>query len=540
VSLVAPRPPYAPVRGLAGAVVGTDHKAVALRTFATAFGFFVAGGVIALLMRWELATPGMQLTSRAGYDQLFTMHGSTMIYLFVTPAALALGTYIVPLQVGAAEIAGPRLNLIGYWLFVFGGIMAWSSFLSRDGAASSAWTAEFPMSNSVNTPGTGMDLWITGVMCATAGVMLLSACQLATIVARRAPGMTMLRLPVFTWAMVVTNLMVVTAFPSLLVAMAGLLLDRHGVDVYPGAGGATAYQHLFWFYGHPVVYVMFFPFVGASLEVIATFSGRRVFGYKGIVLSLLAFAALSMAVWGHHMFTTGQVANHYFSLTSTMLAVPAGMEYVAAVGTLIGGALRLRTAMLFALVFFLQFLVGGVTGIYVGSPPLDYHVHDSYFVVAHFHYTLLAGSVFGMFAALYYWWPKITGFRLREGLGRLHLVLFVIGTNVTFLPMFVLGYDGMPRRVANYTPADGWTTLNTIATVGAFVIALSVAVFLLNVYVSWLRSEPAGADPWGGQTLEWATSSPPPRLNFDAALPPIRSAQPLFDLRGVPTPEALP
>jgi cytochrome c oxidase subunit 1 len=315
--------------------------------------------------------------------------------------------------------------------------------------------------------------------------------------------------------------------------MGGLLLDRHGVNVYPGAGGATAYQHLFWFYGHPVVYVMFFPFVGASLEVIATCAGRRVFGYTGIVLSLLAFAALSMAVWGHHMFTTGQVANRYFSLTSTMLAVPAGMEYVAAVGTLVGGALVLRTSLLFAVAFFLQFLVGGLTGIYVGSPPLDYHVHDSYFVVAHFHYTLLAGSVFGLFAAVYHWWPKVTGFRLSEGLGRLHLLLFVIGTNVTFLPMFVLGYDGMPRRVANYTPADGWTTLNVVATAGAFVIAASVAVFGLNVLASSWRREPAGADPWGGQTLEWATTSPPPRLNFTAPLPPIRSSAPLLDRRAV-------
>jgi len=233
------------------------------------------------------------------------------------------------------------------------------------------------------------------------------------------------------------------------------------------------------------------------------------------------------------MFTTGQVANRYFSLTSTMLAVPAGMEYVAAIGTLVGGALVLRTSLLFAVAFFLQFLVGGLTGIYVGSPPLDYHVHDSYFIVAHFHYTLLAGSVFGLFAAVYHWWPKVTGFHLREGLGRLHLVLFVIGTNVTFLPMFVLGYDGMPRRVANYRPADGWTTLNVIATAGAFVIAASVAVFALNVLVSSRRREPAGDDPWGGQTLEWATSSPPPRLNFTAPLPPVRSSAPLLDRREV-------
>ena len=533
-SVAAPPRALAPVRGVAGYVVATDHKSVATRTFLTAFAFFFAGGVLALMMRWELATPGLQLTSRAGYDELFSMHGSTMIYLFVTPVALALGTYFVPLQVGAAEIAGPRVNLIGFWLFVFGGLIAWSSFFARAGAASAAWTAEFPMSDAANTPGTGMDLWIAGVMLATAGAILLAACQLATIVARRAPGLTMLRVPVFSWAMLVTCLMVVTAFPSLLLAMGGLLLDRHGVDVYPGAGGATAYQHLFWFYGHPVVYVMFFPFVGASLEVIATFSRRRVFGYRGVVLSLLAFAALSMAVWGHHMFTTGQVSNRYFALTSTMLVVPAGMEYVAAIGTLIGGALLLRTPMLFAIAFFLQFLVGGLSGVYVGSPPLDYHVHDSYFVVAHFHYTLLAGSVFGLFAAVYYWWPKVTGFHLREGLGRVHLALFVLGTNVTFLPMFLLGYDGMPRRIADYRAADGWTTLNVVATAGAFVIALSILVFCVNVLVSWLAQEPAGPDPWGGQTLEWATSSPTPALNFIWPLPPIRSAEPLLELRGGP------
>jgi cytochrome c oxidase subunit 1 len=532
---VAVRPPLTPVRGLVGYAVGTDHKAVAVRTAATAFAFFLAGGVLALLMRYELATPGMQITSRNGYDQWFSMHGSTMIYLFVTPVALALGTYFVPLQVGAAEIAAPRVNLAGFWLVVLGGVIAWSGFLTHSGAGAAAWTGEYPMSDAANTPGTGMDLWIVGVSLAVLGALLLGACQLATIVGRRAPGMTMLRLPVFTWAMLVTCLMVVTSFPALVVAMGGLLLDRHGIDVYRGAFGATAYQDLFWFYGHPVVYVMFFPFVGAVLEVIATFSRRRLFGYPGVVLSLLAFAALSMSVWGHHMFTTGQVSNRYFSLTSTMLAVPAGMEYVAAIGTLIGGALLLRTPMLFAIGFFVQFLVGGLSGIYVASPPLDYHAHDSYVVVAHFHYTLLAGSVFGFFAAVYYWWPKVTGHLLREGLGKVHFWLFVLGTNLTFVPQFFLGYDGMPRRVADYSPADGFTTGNVISTVGAFVVALSVLAFLVNVTVSWLVQRPAGDDPWGAQTLEWATSSPPPRHNFERALPPIRSAQPLLDLRPTET-----
>ncbi|MEA2256079.1 MAG: cytochrome c oxidase subunit [Solirubrobacteraceae bacterium] len=528
------RAPIAPLRGLVGYAAGTDHKSVAVRTFCTAFAFFLAGGILALLMRAELAAPGMQVTSRDGYDQLFTMHGSTMIYFFVTPVALALGTYLVPLQVGAAEIAAPRVNLVGFWLFVLGGVIAWSSFLTRNGAGAAAWTAEFPQSGPNPTPGTGMDLWIVGVSLGVLGTMLLGGCILATIVGRRAPGMTMLRLPVFTWAMLVTCLMVVTSFPALLVAMGGLLLQRHGVDVYPGAYGAAAYQDLFWFYGHPVVYVMFFPFVGASLQVMATLARRRLFGYRGVALSLLAFAALSMSVWGHHMFTTGQVSNDYFSLTSTMLAIPAGMEYVAAVGTLIGGSLLLRTPMLFAIGFFVQFLVGGLSGIYVASPPLDYHAHDSYLVVAHFHYTLLAGSVFGLFAAVYFWWPKVTGHLLREGLGRLHFALFVVGTNVTFLPQFWLGYHGMPRRVADYVAADGWTTANAISTAGAFVVALSVAVFLVNVLVSWLAPRRAGDDPWEGQTLEWATTSPPPRHNFDGPLPPIRSPEPLLDLRGVP------
>ncbi|MEA2284261.1 MAG: cytochrome c oxidase subunit [Solirubrobacteraceae bacterium] len=529
-----PPAPFAPLRGVAGYLLGTDHKSVATRIFGTAMAFLVAGGVLALLMRTELAAPGMQVTSRGGYDQMFSMHGSTMIYLVVTPVALALGTYFVPLQVGAAEIAGPRVNLLGFLAYAAGAVIAWLSWLPRNGAGSSGWTAEFPMSDSVNTPGAGMDLWIVGVSLATLGALVLAACQLATIVARRAPGMTLLRMPVFTWAMLATCIMTLASFPSLLLAMGGLMLDRHGVSVYPGAGGAAAYQHLFWFYGHPVVYTMFFPFVGAGLEVIATFSGRRVFGYKGIALSLLAFAALSSAVWGHHMFTTGQVSNLYFSLTSHMLVVPAGMEYVAAAGTLIGGALVLRTPMLFAIGFFVQFLIGGVTGVYVGSPPLDYHVHDSYFVVAHFHYTLFAGSIFGLFAAVYYWWPKVTGIMFHEGLGRVHFWLLVIGTNVTFFPMFLLGYDGMPRRVADYAASAGWTTANLISTIGSYVIALGMLAFALNVVVSWLAGRPAGPDPWGGQTLEWATTSPPPRHNFEGPLPPIRSSEPLMDRRGVP------
>ncbi len=514
--------------GVLGWIAGTDHKRTAARVALTAFGFFIVSGTLALLMRAELAEPGLQLLSRDAYNQLFTIHGSGMIYLVMTPIALALGVYFVPLQVGAAELAAPRLALGGFWLLLGGGTTMYAGFLSDQGAAKAGWTAFPPLSGEQATPGTGMDMWVIGVMLAAAGSFLLAACVLTTIVRLRAPGMTMLRLPVFTWTMLVTTLMVVVAFPVLVVAMALLFADRHLGGVFDGAGGPIAYQNLFWFYGHPVVYVMFFPFVGAVSEVVATFSRRRFFGYRPLVFSLLAFAGLSMSVWAHHMFATGQVTNQYFALTSTALIVPAGIEYFDLIATMAGGSILLRTPMLFALGFILQFLIGGVSGVMVASPPLDYHVHDSFFIVAHFHYTLFAGSLFGLFAGVYYWFPKVTGAMLREGLGKLHFAVLVVGTNLTFFPMFLLGYEGMPRRVADYAPR--FQDLNVVATVGAFVIALAICIFIANLVVSLRSRVPAGDDPWEGQTLEWATSSPPPPLNF-TALPPIRSHAPLLDAR---------
>ena len=523
----------APVRSpsrLLDAVASTDHKSIARRMLIVALAFFMAGGVMALLMRAELAQPGLQVVSTQTYNALFTMHGSTMIYLFVTPIALALGVYFVPLQVGAAEIAAPRIALLGFWLLVGGGATMYLGFFTTDGPGRAGWTAFDPLSDAVNTPGIGMDLWIFGVALVTAGEILLAACILATLLRRRAPGMTMLRLPVFSWSMLVTAMMTVTAFPVLIVAMALLWVQREVGGVFDTAGGPIAYQHLFWFYGHPVVYVMFFPFVGAVAEVVSVFARRRLFGYRALVVSLLAFTALSMSVWAHHMFTTGQVPNRYFALTSTALLVPAGVEYFDLLATLWGGSLVLRTPLLFALGFIVQFLIGGLTGIFVASPPLDYHVHSSYFVVAHFHYTLFAGSVFGLFAAFYYWFPKVTGAMLRERLGKLHFWLMAIGANVAFFPMFFLGYEGMPRRVATYSAHPGWQGLNVLSTVGAWIIAASVAVLLVNVYVSLRRREPAGDDPWQAHTLEWATTSPPPRHNF-GALPRIRSFAPLLDRR---------
>jgi cytochrome c oxidase subunit I len=533
VTTVAQTPPTtpAPAGGIIEMLAGTDHKGIGRRLTVTAFIFFAAAGVMALLMRTELAEPGMQVVSRDTYNQLFTMHGSLMIYVAITPFALALGTYFVPLQVGAEEILGPRTALAGFWLLLGGGVTMSLGFLTSHGAGRAGWTAFDPLSDSVHTPGTGMDLWIFGVILAAAGATLVSACILGTILLRRAPGMSMLRIPVFSWSMVVTCLMVLMSFPVLVVAMALLYVDRHYGGVFEGTSGAVAYQHLFWFYGHPVVYVMFFPFVGAVAEVISTFSRKRFFGYRAAVVALLVFAAISMSVWAHHMFATGQVPNRYFSLTSTLLVLPAGIEYFDLIATMIGGAILLRTPMLFALGFLLQFLIGGLSGIFVASPPLDYHVHDTFVVVAHFHYTLFGGSLFAFFAAIYYWFPKVTGRMLGEGLGKAHFLLMAIGANVTFLPMFFLGNDGMVRRVADYTPQTGWQDLNEVATLGSYLIAVSVVIFAVNVARSLRAGIPAGADPWEGQTLEWATTSPPPRHNFDERLPPVRSYAPLLDLR---------
>ena len=515
-------------------LLSTDHKRTAAKLATLGFLLFLLAGLLALVIRGELARPGLQLVSSDTYDQLFTMHGSLMIYFVMTPFALAIGLYFAPLQIGAADVAAPRLTAAGFWLIAGGAVTLLSGFLTDGGAGRAGWTAYLPLSGEVGTPGPGMDMWVIGVVLAALGSTLIAATTLATIFRHRAPGMSMFRLPPLTWTVLFTCLMTVVAFPVLVVAMALLLAERLGAGVLdPSGDGPILYQHLFWFYGHPVVYVMFFPFLGAVAEVVATFSQRRLFGYRALVFSLLLFTGISMGVWAHHMFATGALSTsvaNYFAFSSHALAVPAGIEYFDLIATMIGGAILLRTPMLFALGFMAQFLIGGLTGILVGSPPIDYHVTDSYFIVGHFHYTLFAGSLFGAFAGLYYWFPKITGAKLREGLGKVHFVLMAIGANLTFFPMLLLGYDGMPRRVADYSPESGFGTDNLISSIGSEVIALSILVFIVNLVVSLRHREEAGDDPWGGQTLEWATSSPPPRLNF-RSLPPIRSRTPVLDLR---------
>jgi cytochrome c oxidase subunit I len=530
---IALRPPVGSRRRatLLEVLSSTDHKRIGLLTTVTAFCFFLIGGSLALTMRAELARPGLQFLSDHTYNELFTMHGSSMFYLFAAPVVMGVGLYFVPLQIGAARLLWPRLALAGYWLFAAAGVMMYSGFLTEQGAATFGWTAFFPLSDSQATPGIGTDLWIIAVILATLGVILQALSLLATIVRLRAPGMTMLRMPLFAWSELVTVFMVITGFPVLVVTMTLLYMDRQGASIFSSSPeGQVTYQHLFWFYGHPVVYVVFFPLVGVVGETIATFSRRRFFGFRTTVVSLLLFSAISMSVWGHHMFATNQVSNRYFSLTSTILLIPAGIEYFGFLATMVGGRIRFASPMLFALGFVLLFLIGGLTGIMVASPPLDYHVHDTYFVVAHFHYTLFGGTVFGLFAAIHYWFPKVTGRLLDERLAKATFVLLFVGALAAFIPMFFLGSQGMPRRVADYLPLHHWTALNTLSTLGALTIFLGVLVFLVNVMRSLRLGTPAGPDPWQGQTLEWATPSPPPRHNF-AALPPIRSHTPLFDLR---------
>lgn len=507
---------------------GVSHRRIAGIVGAAAGCFLVISGIFALLMRFELAQPGMQLLSHQSYNELFTMHGSGMIYLFFTPVVLALGLYLVPLQIGSQGVALSRSALFGAWIYVFGGLIMFSGFLTDTGAGASGWTAFYPLSGASGAPGTGMDFWIIGVLLVAIGSTLLGISIIGTVLTRRAAGMTMLRLAPFTWTMLLTAFLVVASFPPLIAAMALLFADRQLGGVFSGDGGPIAYQHLFWFYGHPVVYVMFFPLIGAVAEVIATFSRRRLFGYPVVVFALLFFSATSMAVWAHHMFATGAVVNNYYSFTSHLLAVPAGLEYVALIGTMITGSILLRTPMLFAIGFVLQFLIGGLTGIMVASPAIDYHVHDSYFVVAHFHYTLFAGSLFGLLAGVYYWFPKVTGKLLSERIGKVHFWLLVVGTNLTFFPMFFLGFDGMPRRVADYR--DQFADLNLLSSIGAAIIALSMIALAINLYRSFRAGKASGPDPWQGNSLEWWGSSPPRNGDFEE-LPPIRSFAPMLDLR---------
>jgi cytochrome c oxidase subunit 1 len=533
-----PPEPRRQAEGLVGWLSTTDHKRIGILYMGTAFTFFLVGGVLALLMRAELARPGLQVVSESTYNQLFTMHGSVMMFLFAVPMAFGLANYLVPLHLGAPDMAFPRLNALSYWLFAGGGITMLAGFLTSKGAAAFGWTAYAPLSDAVRSPGTGADLWIVALVVTGVSSVLTAVNLITTVVTLRAPGMTMFRMPIFTWNMLVVSLLVLLAFPVLTAALAMLYADRHlGAHFYDAAlssgtagGVPILWQHLFWFFGHPEVYIVALPYFGIVTDILPVFSRKPIFGYRGFVFATLAIATLSVGVWAHHMFSTGAVSLSYFSAATFLIAVPTGVKFFNWIGTMWRGQLSFQSPMLFCIGFLLVFLVGGLTGPMLASAPFDFHTTDTYFVVAHMHYVLFGSAVFGFFAGLYYWFPKFFGRLLREDLGKVHFWLLFIGFNITFWPQHLLGLRGMPRRVGDYAGSRGWTFLNLVSTVGAFLVAVSTLALLVNLWVSWRRGRPAGDDPWEGDTLEWATTSPPPEHNF-TELPPIRSERPVHDRR---------
>jgi cytochrome c oxidase subunit 1 len=516
--------------GIVDWITTTDHKRVGILYIVMAMVFFVASGILALVMRAELAAPGLQVIDRQTYNEFFTMHGTGMIYFFATPLVVGLANYFTPLHLGAPDVAFPRLNAFGFWLSLVGALTAFAGFLTAGGAAAFGWTAYPPLSNSAYSPNSGADLWIIGVALAGTASILAAVNIVATIFGMRAPGMTMFRMSIFNWNILVTMALILFSFPVLTAALALLFIDRNLGGGFFGAeaGNPVLYQHLFWFFGHPEVYIVILPFFGIVTEIIPVFSRKPIFGYRGFVLATMLIGAYSFSVWAHHMFLTGVVSNQFFAATSMLIAVPTGVKFFNWIATMWRGKISFKTPMLFCIGFLFMFLIGGVSGIFLASAPIDYAAHDTYYVVAHFHYTMFGGTVFAAFAGFYYWIPKMTGRRMHEGLGKLHFWLMIIGFNLTFFPQFQLGIDGMQRRVADYP--DVFANGNVVSTVGAFLIGASVAVFIINFVRTVRRGEPAGDDPWGGYTLEWATSSPPPPHNFHS-LPPVRSERPLFDAR---------
>ena len=508
----------------------TDHKVIGNLYFVTAFAFVLFGGVLALGIRAELANPGMQLMNHETFNQLFTMHGTIMLLMFATPLFAGFANVIMPLQIGAPDVAFPRLNAFAFWMYLFGSLMACGGFVSPGGAASFGWFAYAPLSNAIHSPGVGHDMWIMGLYLLGLSSIFGAVNFITTIVCMRAPGMTMFRMPIFTWNILVTSLMILIVFPvlaaGLLVLEADRVLGSHVFD--PASGGPILWQHLFWFFGHPEVYVIALPFFGIVTEIFPVFSRKPVFGYKELVFATVAIAALSVTVWAHHMYVTGVVLP-FFAFMTMLIAIPTGVKFFNWIGTMWRGSLVLNTSMIFAIGFLATFLFGGLTGVILASPALDQHVSDTYFVVAHFHYVVFGTVVFAMFAGFYFWWPKWTGKMLNEKLGHIHFWMLFIGFHGTFLVQHWAGTKGMQRRIADYGSWEGFTLFNQISTFGAFLLGVSMLPFLWNVWITRKSPKVEVNDPWGwGRSLEWATSCPPPRHNF-TSLPRVRSISPALD-----------
>ena len=521
-------------RHLVNWLTTTDHKKIGYLYLMTSFAYFIIGGIMALVIRAQLTQPGLEIVAtKEQYNQLFTMHGTIMLLIFATPLFAGFANVLMPVQIGAPDVAFPRLNAIAYWFYFFGSFIAVAGFFTPQGAASFGWFAYSPLSSETYSPGMGGDLWVFGLALSGFGTILGGVNFITTILTMRAPGMTMFRMPIFVWNTLVTSILVIMCFPPFAAGLFALGADRkfgaHLLD--PANGGAMMWEHLFWFFGHPEVYILALPFFGIVSEIIPVFSRKPIFGYKTLVYATIAIAALSMTVWAHHMYVTGSVLLPFFAFTTMLIAVPTGVKVFNWIGTMWKGSVTFETPMVFTLGFLTTFIFGGLTGVILASPTLDFHLSDSYFVVAHFHYVVFGTVVFAMFAGFYFWWPKMTGRMLNETLGKLHFWLLFIGFHTTFLIQHWLGVMGMARRYASYLPGDGFGDFNLISTIGAGILGLSMIPFLWNVWITARKGKIVTLDdPWGyGRSLEWATGTPFPRHNF-TSMPRVRSESPAFDL----------
>ena len=523
---------HAEKSGLWSWITTVDHKRIGILYGATAFLFFLMGGLEAMLIRWQLARPDNTFVTPEFYNELFTMHGTTMIFLAVMPLSAAFFNFFIPLQIGARDVAFPRLNAFSYWVFLLGGLWLNSSFLFH-AAPNAGWFGYANLTSNQYSPGLNIDFWMIGLQILGVSSLAAAVNFFTTVINLRAKGMRLMRMPMFTWMSFITQVLLLLAFPVITVALILLMFDRFfGTHFYiPAAGGdPILWQHLFWIFGHPEVYILILPAFGMVSEILPVFSRKPLFGYAAMVFSGIFIAFLGFGVWAHHMFATGMgpIADTAFSLTTMLIAIPTGVKIFNWLGTMAGGSLQMKTPLYFSIAFIAMFIIGGLSGVMHASPPADLQQTDSYFIVAHFHYVLFGGSIFALTSGAYYWWPKMFGRMLDEKIGKVHFWLMLIAFNLTFFPMHFVGLHGMPRRVYTYPAGLGFETMNMLETVGALLLGLSQLIFVYNMIRTWRRPKNAPADPWNGATLEWAIPSPPQEFNF-AEEPEVHSRDPLWE-----------